>query len=120
MKSLFEELGETYPLGEDGINYPYSMTDESEHRLIGKWDRMHKAYLEEEHRKLYERLFWNCTLRQHLANVNKMAEAMMEFLTERMKKQEGITERLKAEQPKVWVGRMNSILEGAFHFQQRQ
>ena len=34
---------------------------------------------------------------------------MMELLTEQMKRREGITERLKAEQPMAWVGRMNSI-----------
>ncbi len=33
----------------------------------------------------------------------------MEQLTEQMKNREGITERLKAEKPMVWIGRMNSI-----------
>ena len=69
---------------------------------------MHKAYLEEEHPGLYERLILNGTLHTHLADANERAEAMMELLTEQMKKREGITERLKAEQPMVCVGRMNS------------
>ena len=33
----------------------------------------------------------------------------MELLTKQMKALEGITERLKAEQPMIWVSRMNSI-----------
>ena len=70
---------------------------------------MHKAYLEEEHPGLYERLILNGTLHTHLADANERAEAMMKLLTEQMKKREGITERLKAERPMVWVGRMNSI-----------
>ena len=34
---------------------------------------------------------------------------MLERLIAQMVKQEGITDQLKAEQPMVWVGRMNSI-----------
>ena len=109
MKSLFEELGGTYTLGKDGMYYPNLMIEETDQRSIGKWGRMHKAYLEEEHPGLYERLILNGTLHTHLADANERAEAMMELLTEQMKKREGITERLKAEQPMVWVGRMNSI-----------
>ena len=70
---------------------------------------MYKAYLEEEHPGLYERLILNGTLHTLLADANERAEAMIEILTEKMKKQECITELLKAEQPMAWVGRMNSI-----------
>ena len=109
MKSLFEELGGTYTLSEDGMYYPNLTIDDTDQRPIGRWGRMHKAYLEEEHPGLYERLILNGTLHMHLADVNERAEAMVELLTEQMKKREGITERLKAEQPMAWVGRMNSI-----------
>ena len=109
MKSLFEELGGTYTLGEDGMYYPNLTIDNTDQRPIGRWGRMHRAYLEEAHPGLYERLILSGTLHRHLADANERAEAMMELLTEQMKKREGITERLKAEQPMVWVGRMNSI-----------
>ena len=109
MKSLFEELGGTYTLSEDGMYYPNLKIDDTDQRPIGRCGRMHKAYLEEEHPGLYERLILNGTLHTHLADANERAEAMMELLTEQMKKREGITERQKAEQPMVWVGRMNSI-----------
>ena len=36
-------------------------------------------------------------------------QSMLERLIAQMVKQEGITEQLKAEQPMVWVGRMNNI-----------
>ena len=85
------------------------MIEETDRRPIGKWGRMHKAYLEEVHPGLYERLILNGTLYRYLADANERAEAMMELLTQQMKEREGITERLKAEQPMVWVGRMNSI-----------
>ena len=109
MKSLFEELGSTYTLGSDGMYYPNLTIDDNDQRPIGKWGRMHGAYLKEAHPGLYERLILNGSLHRHLADANERAEAMMELLTKQMKEREGITESLKADQPMEWVGRMNSI-----------
>ena len=109
MKSLFDELGGTYTLGEDEMYYPNLTIDDTDLRPIGRWGWMHKAYLEDAHPGLYERLILNGTLYKHLAETNERAETIMELLTEQMKKQEGITEQLKAEQPMVWVGWMNNI-----------
>ena len=108
MKSLFEELGGTYTLGEDGMLYP-NLTIETSDRPIGKWGRMHRAYLEEVHPLLYLQLILNGTLYKHLADVEERASKMLDRLVNQMAKQEGITERLKAEQPMEWVGRMNNI-----------
>ena len=109
MKSLFEELGGTYTLGKDGMYYPNLTIDDNDHRTIGKWGRMHRTYLEKVHPGLYERLILNGSLHRHLADANERAETMMELLINQMKDREEITERLKAEKPMVWVGRMDSI-----------
>ena len=108
MKSLFEELGGTYTLGKDGMLYP-NLTIETADRPIGKWGRMHRAYLEEAHPLLYLQRILNGTLYKHLADVEERASEMLDRLVKQMAKQEGITERLKAEQPMEWVGRMNNI-----------
>ena len=112
MKSLFEELGGTYTLGEDGMLYP-NLTIEAADRLIGKWGRMHRAYLEEVHPLLYLQLILNGTLYKHLADVDERASEMLDRLVYQMAKQEGVTESLKAEQPMEWVGRMNNICHRA-------
>ena len=109
MKSLFEELGGTYTLGKDGMHYPNQMIEEADRRSIGKWGRMHREYLKEQHPSLYQRLILNGTLGKHLADANERATEMLESLITQMVRQEGITEQLKAEQPMVWVGKMNSI-----------
>jgi len=109
MKSLFEELGGTYTLGKDGMYYPNLMIEEADQRPIGKWGRMHKDYLEEKHPGLYQRLILNGTLVRHLADANERATAMLDSLIAQMVRQEDITEQLKAKQPIVWIGRMNSI-----------
>ena len=59
MNSIFEERGGTYTLGADGMLYPNLIQEPREHRPIGRWGRMHRAYLEAEHPGLYERLILN-------------------------------------------------------------
>ena len=123
MNSIFEERGGTYTLGADGMLYPNLILEPKEHRPIGRWGRMHRAYLEAEHPGLYERLILNGTLDKHLADAEERASAMLERLISQMAQQEGITERLKATEQMEWVRRMNSvrsrveeiILEKAIH-----
>ena len=109
MKSIFEELGGTYTLGEDGMLYPDLTIETAESRPIGKWGRMHRAYLEKAHPLLYLQLILNGTLYKHLADVEERASEMLDRLAKKMAEQEGVTEHLKAEQPMDWVGRMNNI-----------
>ena len=109
MNSIFEEHGGTYTLGADGILYPNLILEPQEHRPIGRWGRMHRAYLEAEHPGLYERLILNGTLDKHLADAEERTRAMLERLISQMAQQEGITEGLKAADQMEWVQRMNSI-----------
>ena len=109
MNSLFEECGGAYTLGTDGMLYPNLILEPKEHRPIGRWGRMHRAYLEAEHPGLFEQLILNGTLDRHLANAEERARTMLERLIGQMAQQEGITERLKALDQLEWVQRMNSI-----------
>ena len=109
MNSIFEEHGGTYTLGADGMLYPTLILEPQEHRPIGRWGRMHRAYLEAEHPGLYERLILNGTLDRQLADAEERARAMLERLIGQMARQEGITEGLKATDQMKWIQRMNSI-----------
>ena len=109
MNSIFEAHGGTYTLGADGMLYPNLILEPKEHRPIGRWGRMHRAYLEAEHPGLYERLILNGTLDRHLADAEERARSMLERLIGQMARQEGITEGLKASDQLEWVQRMNSI-----------
>ena len=95
MKSLYEEFGGTYTLGNDGMLYPDLVIGDKEQRPIGKWGRMHMKYLEVEHPGLYERLILNGTLYRHLADANERAMNMLERLVEQMAARKGITESLR-------------------------
>ena len=109
MNSIFEGRGGTYTLGADGMLYPNLILEPQEHRPIGRWGRMHRAYLEVEHPGLYERLILNGTMDKHMADAEERARAMLERLISQMAQQEGITESLKAADQMKWGQRMNSI-----------
>ena len=108
MKSLFEELGGTYTQQGDYL-LPDLVLPEQDERPIGIWGQRRRDYLRSCHRIRYYNLLTSGTLHDHLADINEQAEKMQESLTEKMARQEGITERLKAENMMAWVRAMNSI-----------
>ena len=54
-------------------------------------------------------MLMNGTLKDHLEEVDKFAEDMFDQLVMQLKKQERITENLKATNQMEWVQRMNNI-----------
>ena len=80
-----------------------------ESRPIGRWGRMHKAFLQEHRPGQYNALLLSGKLWTYLADLNEQAQVRMETLIEQMKTAEGVTESLKAADPMAWVQRMNSI-----------
>ena len=76
---------------------------------IGKYGRMRKQYLLEHRPVLYEAMILNGTLWNHLSEIEQSCNERMEYLTERMAKNEGVTESLKATDQMEWVRRTNKI-----------
>ena len=68
-----------------------------------------KIYLRNHKSGLYTGMLLEGTLNTDLEEVGTAASAMFDRLVEQMKKAEGVTEKLKAEDQMEWVGRMNSI-----------
>lgn len=82
---------------------------ETEQQEIGLWGRRHAAYLKEHKKITYCNLLTSGKLNQHLVDIDRQAQERCERMIEQMKKQEGITDALKAENPMEWVRRMNNI-----------
>jgi len=80
-----------------------------ETRPIGKWGRMHREYLKENHPIQYTNLVLSCKLWTYLADLNEQAQERLDRIMQQMKEAEGVTEALKATDPMAWVQRMNSI-----------
>ena len=76
---------------------------------IGVWGQRHLRYLKEYRRATYITLFTSGRLNNYLADIDRQAQERMERLTEQMKRVQGITEQLKAENALEWTQRMNNI-----------
>ena len=93
--------------------FPDLAAPETDSRPIGKWGRMHLAYLKEHKPGLYSHLILSGRLYRQLAELNDQAQARLEVIIQQMQRSEGVDERMKAQDQMLWVGRMNSIRERA-------
>ena len=75
----------------------------------GRWGRLHKMYLKEQHPIRYNHLLLSGELGGYLAKLDKQAEEQLALTIRQMQEAEGVTEALKAVDQLEWVRRMNSI-----------
>ena len=101
---------------ENGIDYilagDYYIPDlklPEENRPIGRYGRLHRDYLKQEHPARFSSLILTGKLWTYLADLNEQAEERLDLIIEQMKAAEGVTEELKARNQLEWVGRMNNI-----------
>lgn len=69
----------------------------------------HLRYLKEHRRNTYTTLLTSGRLNTYLADIDKQVQERMERLTEQMKRAQGITEQLKAENALEWTQKVNNI-----------
>ena len=101
---------------ENGIDYilvgDYYVPDwklPEEHRPIGKWGNLHRAYLRQFRPALYSTLVLSGELHTYLADLNEQATERCSLIIEQMAEAEGVDETLKASDQMLWVQSMNSI-----------
>ena len=107
-KSFYELNGGTYTQVGD-VLLPNLSIGEEEQRPIGKYGRMRKRYLKEQHPVIFSELLLSGKLYPHLLEIHEVCEGRMEPLILQMAKREGVTEQLKAADQMEWVRRMSSI-----------
>ena len=83
---------------------------------IGKYGTMRHNYLRDYHTGVFDGMLLTDKLNAHLEEVDRQANEMMERLTTKMAKTEGVTEQLKAADQMAWVRAMNSIINRAEEF----
>ena len=101
---------------ENGLNYILAgdyyipeLAVSEERRSIGRWGRMHRDYLREEHPALLSDLTLSGKLWTYLADLNEQAEGRLLLIAAQMQEAEGVDEDLKRRDQMEWVRRMNSI-----------
>ena len=81
----------------------------AEQHPTGRWGRLHKRYLKEQHPIRYNQLLLSGELGSYLAKLDKQAEEQLALIIRQMQEAEGVDEALKAADQLEWVRRMNSI-----------
>ena len=109
-KTIYEQLGGTYR-EENGNLVPAVELPEQKH--IGKYGRMHLDYLKKHRRGRYSALLGEGRLNAYLADVDEQAHEMLNTLTVKLAKTQGIDEHLKATDQMRWVQMMNNVRNSA-------
>ena len=116
----YELIGEQYyPTGRamrNSVMTPSELPEDNgpgEEKPIGVWGQRHLRYIRQYKKTLYFDLFVSGKLHAYFADINAHAEDSFSRLVKEMAAQEGVTEKLKAENQMAWVQRMNNIRERA-------
>ena len=86
---------------------------EDDDRPIGKWGRMHRAYLEETNPLMLNHLILTGKLHSYLTDLNEQSKERCRLLIKQMAAAEGVTKDLKRQSQWEWVKAMNSIVNRA-------
>ena len=77
--------------------------------LIRKYGKQKFKYLKEHKKAEYINLFMDKKLNKYLHEIDEECEKKFDFLIEKMKKEENITEELKTMNQMEWVAKMNGL-----------
>ena len=80
---------------------------------LGKWEMLHKDYLEKQNRVFFNLLLTQGKLYQHCAEIENQASNMFDTLVEQMRVSEDATEELKEHNQLEWIQKMNNIQQRA-------
>lgn len=74
---------------------------------IGRYGRLRMNFLKEYRPALYSKLLLSEQLYDHCAEIEETVQARLDLMISQQAERNGVTEKLKAENPMEWVGRMN-------------
>ena len=80
-----------------------------ETRPIGYWGTLRKEYLKNHKSGMYSYLLLTGKLDSYLADLNEQSQKQYELIEAQMRSAEGVTEKLKAQNPIEWVRQCNNI-----------
>ena len=108
-KHIYDENnGLTYTLHGD-YYLPDLAVPEEETANYGKCGMLRKSYLKEHKPWRYQSMILSGKPNTHLNEVDLQARDRVEMLVKQMSEKENVTEQLKAEQPMVWVNKINEL-----------
>ena len=84
-----------------------------ERKPVGIWGQRYRRFLKEHRSATYNAMLLSGILDNHVAEIDRQAEEMLDRLTKQMAAREGVTEQFKASDLMAWVGVMNNIRKRA-------
>lgn len=107
-KSMFEQMGGSYVRQGEYLIPCLTLPAEKE-QPIGVYGQRHLRYLKQYRRITYTNLLTSGKLNAYLAEIDGQAKELFFRLVKEYADRQGVTERLKADNPLEWVRRMNNI-----------
>ena len=101
----YERRGEQY--------YPLLDLGEQTSYEIGKYGKLHLAFIKQHRRGTYITLMTENRLNEHLHSIDEQAHEQIDLYIAQMAKQMGVTEEFKASDLMRWVQMMNNIKASA-------
>lgn len=109
MKTIFENSGGTYTQVGNYLLPNISLSAEEKETNIGVWAMRHKRYLKQNHKVRYYNLLTSGKLDSYLADIEEQAQNLFSRLVKDLAEKENVTEKLKSDNPMLWVQKMNNI-----------
>ena len=97
----------------DDYYLPCLTVPAEEEQPVGVWGQRHRRYLKEYRPAFYNALLLSGKLNGYLADIDQRAQELFDTIIQQMALAQGITERLKATDQMVWVGKMNNLRASA-------
>ncbi len=97
----------------DDYYLPCLTVPAEEEQPVGVWGQRHRRYLKEYRPAFYNALLLSGKLNGYLADIDQRAQELFDAIIQQMALAQGITERLKATDQMVWVGKMNNLRASA-------
>ena len=110
MKTIFENSGGTYTQVGNYLLPNLSLSAEEKETNIGVWAMRHKRYLKQNHKVRYYNLLTSGKLDSYLADIEEQAQNLFSRLVKDLAEKENVTEKLKSDNPMLWVQKMNFLI----------
>ena len=107
--TIFEQTGGTYTQVGDYMLPDLLPAEEEKEANISIWAMRHKRYLKQHHKVLYYNLLTSGKLDSYLADIEEQAQNLFSRLVKDLAEKENVTEKLKSDNPMLWVQKMNNI-----------
>ena len=101
----YERRGEQY--------YPLLALGEQTSYEIGKYGKLHLAFIKQHRRGTYTTLMTENRLNEHLHGIDEQVHEQLDLHIAQMAERMGVTEKLKSSDPTRWVQMMNNIKASA-------